>query len=367
MMPSEPKRTVVVFWSRRGGALSPTILELAELQARRPDLNVIVNVSDRNDLAADLAKLTPHVEMFETFSSALGALTGLPRLFGRLRRLVAGWKKNNVSTVIVFLPHVWTPILGYYVRKAGMRYAMVIHDADPHLGDPTAYLNSWIHCDVKHADIVYSMSQSVAEKLAQQWRIPASRIVKLFLPRFTNPTPRPPRPHTPLRVLFLGRILAYKGLPLLIEAVEKLRADGVAVALGIAGEGDIAELRPRLATLGAEVVNTWMTNSQVNDILSRYDIVVLPYIEASQSGVVTSAFSTGLPVVVTPVGGLPEQVEDGVTGLITTAPTADAIADCLRKFSDPALYKKMVPNIDRRQQDFSVEAFAEGALAPLKD
>ena len=51
----------------------------------------------------------------------------------------------------------------------------------------------------------------------------------------------PERPHVPLRVLFLGRIMAYKGLPLLIEAVEKLRTEGMPVSLGVAGEGDIAD------------------------------------------------------------------------------------------------------------------------------
>jgi glycosyltransferase involved in cell wall biosynthesis len=62
----------------------------------------------------------------------------------------------------------------------------------------------------------------------------------------------------PLRLLFFGRILKYKGLPLLIDAVEKLRAEGVPVHLGVAGTGNIRHERSRLEALQAEVVNRWI-------------------------------------------------------------------------------------------------------------
>jgi glycosyltransferase involved in cell wall biosynthesis len=365
MVATERKSVAFVFWSRRGGALSPSMLELAQLREKRPDLRFVVSVSDKNDLAAAFSQVSPPAQIFRTFASGFGALIGLPRLFIQLRQLIAEWKKDNIGWVVVVMPHVWTPILGYFVRKAGMQYAIMVHDATPHFGDPTAILNPWIHIDIKRADLIFAFSQSVVRELVKQ-RIPPNRIEKVFLPRTTKAPAEEKRPHSPLRALFLGRILPYKGLPLLVEAIEKLREQGVLIDLGVAGEGDITAIRPRLAALKAEVINQWMTRAQIQEILSRYDVVVLPYIEASQSGVITDAFSAGIPVIVTPVGALPEQVENGVTGLVTSAIDSHAIGVCLQKFEDFNYYRNVADNITALQHDLSIEPFAELVLGKLQ-
>lgn len=68
--------------------------------------------------------------------------------------------------------------------------------------------------------------------------------------------------------------------------------------------------------------------------------MVLPYVEASQSGVVEAAFAAALPSVVTPVGGLAEQIENGVTGLVAGAVDATALADAIERLvTDPELYE----------------------------
>ena len=364
--PADCKRTVFVYWSRRGG-LSWAALELAELLTKRPELNAQLCVSDHNELANEFSRFAPQVKFFKTFSGWLGAFAGLPRLLAQARHFAAEWKADNVCSVVVLMPHVWTPILGYFVRKAGIRYAVIVHDADPHIGDISAMLNSWIHSDVRRADLVYTLSQSVAGKLAAQWRVPANRIITLFHPLITYSGPQPARPHSPLRALFLGRILAYKGLQLLVGAVEKLRAEGTPVELGVVGEGKLGDLRQRLDTLGAELVNGWIEHARIAEIQSRYDLIVLPYIEASQSGVIMNAFGAGMPAIVTPVGGLAEQVEDHVTGLVAESPSTDAIANCIRELArDNTLYKKLASNIAERRHNFSVETFAERILAALE-
>jgi glycosyltransferase involved in cell wall biosynthesis len=70
--------------------------------------------------------------------------------------------------------------------------------------------------------------------------------------------------------------------------------------------------------------------------------MALPYVEASQSGVALTAFGGGMPVVATPVGGLGEQVRDGVDGLLAAAATPAAFADALaRVATDPALLARL--------------------------
>jgi len=75
-----------------------------------------------------------------------------------------------------------------------------------------------------------------------------------------------------------------------------------------------------------QIINKWLTNSEIENLVNKSNLVVLPYIEASQSGVIAIAHSLSTPVVVTPVGGLVDQVIEGENGLIAADVTPKALA-----------------------------------------
>ena len=132
--------------------------------------------------------------------------------------------------------------------------------------------------------------------------------------------------------LFLGRIMAYKGLPLFVKACELVRARGLPMRVGVVGEGDLSEFEGRLKALEAEIANQWLSHEEIEKIAQRYDAVVMSNVEASQSGIIALAHGLGLPVLTTPVGGLVEQVEDERSGLIAREVSARAIADVMQRF-----------------------------------
>jgi glycosyltransferase involved in cell wall biosynthesis len=150
-----------------------------------------------------------------------------------------------------------------------------------------------------------------------------------------------PEPGKPVRLVFFGRIKAYKGLDLLLDAVSRLQTERP-VSLTIAGQGSLVPYAGALAALkSVRVINDWIAEGDVAGILDAADLLVAPYIEASQSGVIPSAYGLGLPVVATPVGGLAEQIHPGETGLLAAAPTAAALADAIRQMmGDTALYAR---------------------------
>jgi len=88
----------------------------------------------------------------------------------------------------------------------------------------------------------------------------------------------------------------------------------------------------------------WIADTEITSVFSQADIVVLPYIEASQSGVFVVALAAGVPTVATPVGGLKEQIETGVTGLLAETVTpeglAKAIADLISDATLRALFRR---------------------------
>ena len=165
-------------------------------------------------------------------------------------------------------------------------------------------------------------------------------------------------------MLFLGRIQAYKGLPLLIAAVEQLVAQGARIDLTVMGEGPIGPEADRLTKLGARVINRWISDDEIADALDNHDVAVLPYVEASQSGIVAMAHGRGLPVIATPVGGLGEQIQHGVTGFLTSSVTSVSLAQTIEYvFTTSGLLMHIRDNIRTIHSERSVDRF----VAELRD
>ncbi len=138
-------------------------------------------------------------------------------------------------------------------------------------------------------------------------------------------------------LLFFGLVRPYKGLRYLLEALSLL-PDKEDLRLIVAGEfwEPLASYQDLAASLGIDSIVTWEPRYIPNEELPLYfaacDAVVLPYTQASQSGVIQLAFGAGRPVITTNVGGLPEVVEEGRTGLLVPPGDAQALAECIAQF-----------------------------------
>jgi glycosyltransferase involved in cell wall biosynthesis len=356
-MAARNDRILFAFWGRRG-AMSRFTLDLART-LRKMDLDATVSISTGNELYDEIAAVGVPVLPVETFASALGAVTRFDRFLSLRHCLGEAIEHRGLKAVVMLMPHVWSPFLAPSIADRGARYAVIVHDGDPHPGDPTALATNWLLRDVRRADRVITLSRHVADRLRNRLKLPSSQVTALFHPLVDygqRPKDQPPR--RPLRVLFFGRVMPYKGLPLLVEAAEILRERGIPIALGVVGEGDLGSLAPRLARLGAEVENRWVAHDEIPTILADYDVMALPYVEASQSGAASAALGFGMPMVATPVGGLKEQVDPGRTGLLAEAATAEALAEALaRLVQDEALYVRLAEGVAAARESLSMRRF----------
>ena len=173
------------------------------------------------------------------------------------------------------------------------------------------------------------------------------------------PVPLETAPKRPLRLLMAGRLRRYKGVPLLVDALKLL--DGVPLALRVVGSSSDPSELSGLSKLGVELDRGW---KRERDFLSHFDwadVCVLPYLEASQSGVIPISFQRGRSVIATPVGGMLEQVEHEVTGLLTEDVSATALAASIRRFSEnPDLVRRLGNNA----KIFAESHLSWKALAP---
>jgi glycosyltransferase involved in cell wall biosynthesis len=151
-------------------------------------------------------------------------------------------------------------------------------------------------------------------------------------------------------VLFFGRISPYKGIKFLLDAfLEILEKNPYAnISLTIAGSGnfdfDILEYKKHPEI---KVLNYYIQPQELAKLIYDSSVVVCPYTDATQSGVVMSSFAFKKPVIATNVGGLPEMVEDGKTGLIIAPKNSKEISlAILRLYNDKKLLKEMSENIE---------------------
>lgn len=131
-------------------------------------------------------------------------------------------------------------------------------------------------------------------------------------------------------ILFFGRILEYKGIEYLIKAEPLISSQIPNFKIIIAGNGDFSKYESMIANKDRfEIINEYIPDEKVSELFQKASIVVLPYIEASQTGIIPIAYAFKKPVVATDVGSLPEVVIDGVTGFIVPPKDPKSLADSL--------------------------------------
>lgn len=339
--------------------MSQVTLELAELAVARLKRPCTFSISTQNELFEEFSFLRDHLFAIDTGQSRCQALlTG--RVVAAARMLRNRFASDHTSAIISLMPHIWSPWMTPVIQRSGIRHVAVVHDAHGHPGDLSGLATPWLLREAAAADHIITLSQAVAGQLVARGT-PKEKLSVLFHPDLSyGPIAGPISNHAgPLRILFFGRILRYKGLELLLDAIESLRARDVALSLDIYGEGRIkTATRARLSALGAKVENRWLDHREFKEILSCYDLVAVPHIEASQSGVVAAAFGAGLPVVATPVGGLVEQITRDVTGVIADSVTASALATAIRKVADDrALLARLQRGVIAQREERSIERF----------
>jgi glycosyltransferase involved in cell wall biosynthesis len=132
-------------------------------------------------------------------------------------------------------------------------------------------------------------------------------------------------------VLLFGKIKPYKGVEVLLDASRMVRKRvGKNFKVMIAGKGRLSYLNTLVRNEDLEYIhlrNGYIPDTEIPELFRRAKFLVLPYVEASQSGVVSLAYTFSKPVIVSNVGSVAEYVDHGVTGLIFEAGNAKQLAD----------------------------------------
>lgn len=117
-------------------------------------------------------------------------------------------------------------------------------------------------------------------------------------------------------LLFIGNVLPYKGLGVLYETYKLLKKEGKKINLVVAGNGRSNLLSELERDPNIVVLNRWITNSELAELIERSQGCVCPYLSASQSGIPQTAYMFRRKVIATDVGAMSEYIKEGVNGYI---------------------------------------------------
>lgn len=161
-------------------------------------------------------------------------------------------------------------------------------------------------------------------------------------------------------ILFFGIIREYKGLMYLIKAMPKI-INEIDVNLLIAGEfwDDKMKYIDEIKKLGIDnhvrIFDTYIPDEEVGIYFSAVDVVVLPYVSATQSGIIQIAHAFEKPVITTDVGGLPDVVDNNQTGIITKSKDSEELANAVINYFRNNKEMEFMENIKIKHKEFSWE------------
>jgi colanic acid/amylovoran biosynthesis glycosyltransferase len=363
--------------------------EILELERQGVDLRIF-SLKEPNDgiVHADVSRVRAPVAYVGRPRDALAIARAHTRVFRRsprryraaLRAVAARPRPSSVKHFVragVIADHVQREHIGHLHahfastaasvaiqvhRLCGVPYSVTAHAKDIYRH---ALDLEHLRTKLRHARFAVTVSEFNRRRLAELGRPDAERVYNgLDLRRFA---PNGRRRDDPPLVLAVGRLVEKKGFDVLIRACAHLRDDGTSFRCAIVGKGDqegaLRGLVERLGLRDYVELTGPLPRETLLELFPRASVVAAPCVvgrDGNRDGLPTvliEAMALRIPVVATPVTGIPELVEHGRTGLIVPERDARALADAIRRLLlEPETTRRLADAArERVERDFDLQ------------
>lgn len=318
-------RIAVIHLGKKGAGPTYTLEMSRALQSQGVDVDVYLSDTVENKHFYEQSGLK--LFCFPTYNSLSEFIFSVLTWY-RIQRVINTINNNHYDFVYSTMPHLWDNFIFPRIKNAVR--IKTLHDVGVHQGESSLFNKYWNKSQFKLADKYVVLSQQYVPVLERKGIergniavVPHAGFTFYDMHDVSISTAEKPQ------ILFFGRISKYKGIELLLDTLSLIRTVNPDVVLKIVGSGDIVPYKEKLNALKDNVIliNDWIKDEDVADYIKDVDFVILPYIHATQSGVIPLAYAFKKPVLATNVGCLSEQVCDGVTGWLVNELTAESIAN----------------------------------------
>lgn len=251
---------------------------------------------------------------------------------------------------------------------------VTIHDPIPHKGAGKLYAYICKRTAMKADDVVI-LSEKFREFTSKCYRIDPQKVHVIPHGIFDNykyvydNRLKHTYDKEKINFLFFGRITPYKGLGVLAESYKKLSSEYSNVALTIVGNGDFSPYKAAYDSLkNVTVINRWIKDEEVYGYYDGENVItVLPYVEATQSGVIPVAMACESLVVCSDCGGLSEQIKDGVTGRLVSPGNVNELYKVMKNIVDNGVDYQIVANAKQYVEELSWDKLSRKLIQIIED
>jgi glycosyltransferase involved in cell wall biosynthesis len=331
-------KVLIWYWGRRGGGPLLTQLLAQHLLESGFGGRLVLSLSaqsERIEAARGLDAELLEIDTFGAEPSLFALAAQASRLRGELRRLM---RRVRPDAVVIPMLFGAAPLAIDLARRTGT-LIYVAHDARPHPGEVGGRSQHWAQAMlINLADQIVAPSHFSAGELGRlnpraAGRMGVEPLAGLYCAACAAPRPAPVG--RPLRFVAPGRLVRYKGYRRLAAALDLVPND-LAFEVTIAGDGpDRAEVERLFSRRpSVRLALRWHAPEEQAALFREHDVLLCPYDEASQSGVLCDALAHAVPTIVTRVGALPEQIGHDRAGVVlgdmSPQTLAVAMADVIR-------------------------------------
>jgi glycosyltransferase involved in cell wall biosynthesis len=306
----------------------------------------------------------PHVSLWNKTARILSYYSKLIRYAATAKPKIFHILWNNK-----FL-HFDRTLLTYYYKLLGKKVVLTVHNVNTERRDnkDSAFNRFTLRVQYRLADHLFVHTEKMKEELIDEFGAQAGRIsviplgINNFAPQ-TNLTSAEAKRRLGIRtdekaILFFGRITPYKGLEMLVEAFQKSLPSADTYRLMIAGRPEEATEAgywfPIREALRADVQKgrvllraEHIPDAETEVYFKAADVLVLPYRDIYQSGILFLGYSFGLPALAANVGSLKEEMVEGRTGFLFQPEDPADLAAAIEKYFASDLYR----DLSRRRQE----------------
>ncbi len=269
----------------------------------------------------------------------------------------------------------WPPSLYeipiYFIKR---KLILTVHDPFPHSGLNTFIVRLRRKIAFRLIPKFIILNHTQLKSFEQYYNISSKRILDSRLSIYNYL--RTVKATTNLRpdsqyILFFGKISSYKGIDFLFQAMKRVYKECPECKLIVAGNGNFPFNIDEYKELHyIELRNRFIPEDELVVLIKNAAFVVCPYTDATQSGVIMSAFAFNIPVIATNVGALPEMVIHDKTGYIVKPKDTTSLSEAIvNLWKDKDLQEKFSRNIEQyyKDGDLSWKQIAEDVISFAKN
>lgn len=338
------KNILIWYWGRFGYQKQTLemINELQKINKNKKKFNFFYSYSTNAELVKKYQRLKIKqfpIQTFKNFKQAAFRTLVISKL---RKNFLSFIKKEKIDYIFCPMFHYWNPYFSLKFKSMNIKYIFAIHDYKLHDGENNFIEKKIYEVEKKNADKYVCYSKFVYKQLVRN-KIKKKNILLSSL-EYKNRIFLKTNKIKNIKFVFFGRFVKYKGIHKLIKIFSKSYYVKNNISLTLIGRKNNDFKLPQIKTQNINIIDNWIEEHKIDKTLKKYDVCIMPYEEASQSGVIQIMFRNSIPVIVTPVGALSDQVKNNFNSLVTKNKTITSIENEIRKIMNLKLFYKLRKN-----------------------